>query len=470
MNRAVYLLFVLSVMFPAAVMGGTTQCAKYHVRMEGTSNYLPGYSYTEIVEMHKVGQASGYDGKWQVDNLIQINTYAHLITPPIFTSERVDFGDGQWMTCTATTEGNIVTNVCSGGQYYLDVQNNRIGLKKYGNWTGVISGKQVQFRFDPNSQTEPVLTGDIRQPEKKKLTLSIVSPSEVKQVFNSGTPGELTMDLVADVTPSQYEQDIKWIIPEIKGSTLIVDPPSAKGRHVTVTYKGLPESNDQFGPKTIQAVVNVGGCTTSEAREIKVFYLRDAANNPGGQQPNWFYYWKQTPAARPRGQMVNIEYGGMSVGECTNPRVPAQYSPGLGHATIHICDLNKLGSEFQNRFPKLSINPPYFEGWGESKYIDTFATLVVHEFVHWQAYHTWREGKTLQQMNAEDTDQDGVPNSAEADFHFDPNKFQTHFANHAELQNIGGDEEWLAYSSMLEIKFGALDKYDWSRPGKQWPQ
>ena len=469
MKRTWCLLLALLVICPAAVLAGTTQCAKYHVRLEGTSVPVVGYTYTEIVEMHKVGQASGYDGKWQIDNLTQINTYPIPISPPIATFERVDFGDGQWMDCAASSQGSVLTSICSGGQLFLDVRNNRVGSLKYGNWSGTITGKQVQFQFDPTNPAEPVITGYIRQPEKKKLTLNIVSPSDVKQVFSSDNPGELTMDLVADVTPTQYEQEIEWILPNIEGSTRTVEPASGRGRHVTVTYKGLPESNDQFGPKTIVAMVNVGGCATLDTRQVKVFYLRDAANNPGGQQPNWFYYWKQTPAGKPRGQLVNLEYGGLTVGHCTDPRVPAQYTPGLGHATIHVCDLNKLGSEFQNRFPKVSINPPYFEGWGESKYIDTFATLVIHEFVHWQAYHTWREGKTLQQMNAEDTDQDGVPNTAEADFHFDPAKFQTHFPNHPELKNIGGDEEWLAYSSMVEIKFGTLDKYDWARPGKQWP-
>jgi hypothetical protein len=117
----------------------------------------------------------------------------------------------------------------------------------------------------------------------------------------------------------------------------------------------------------------------------------------------------------------------------------------------------------------LSLSSPYHLGWSTSKHIDTFATAVIHEYVHWLAYHNWRHGKTIQQMNAEDTDQDGVPNSAEPGYEFDPDKFQTHFGDDPVLKKIGGDEEWLAYMSMSEITFGTLDKYDWGYPGKNWP-
>ena len=470
MKRILSLLVIIFLALPTAVLAGTTQCAKYHVRMEGTCTPIAGYTYTEIVDMRKVGQSSGYNGKWQIDKFTQISTCPHPISPPIESVNRVDFGDGQWMICSAHTVGNMVTNICSGGQLYLDVLNNRVGSKKTGNWPGSITGKQMQIKFDPSNPNEPIITGEIRQPEKKKLTLSIVAPQDDKFAFNSNSPGVLEMEFTASVTPPEYENDIQWTVPEIQGSTLTVEPSSATGSHIKVTYKGLPQNNNEFGPKSVQAVVNVGGCTTQETKRIKVFYTRDAKNNPEGQVPNWLYYWKQTPAAKPRGQTVNIEYGGNTFGQCSHPKCPAQYTQGYAHCTIHVCDLkSKLGSDFHNRFPLLSISPPYHNGWATSKYIDTFATLVIHEFTHWQAYHNWRYGRTLPQINAADTDQDGVPDAAESQYLFDPEKFQTHFANHPELKDIGGDEEWLAYSSMSEIKFGTLDKYDWGKPGKNWP-
>jgi hypothetical protein len=472
MKQTLFFSLLLLLVFPGAVLAGTTQCSKYHVRLEGTNTAFPvaGHSYTEILEMHKVGQSSGYDGKWQIDRFTQINTYPHVIRPPVTWFDIVEFGDGQWAFCAAHTSGNVITNVCFGGEWYLDVLNNRVGSKKYGNWVGAIAGKQMKIKFDANNPLEPVITGEIRQPEKKKLTLNIVAPTEDKFEFNGNNPGYLEIEFKARVTPSEYERDVQWYIPKIAGSEYVVEPSDARGPHIKVTYKGLPADNSQFGPKSVQAMVNVGGCTTQETKQVKVFYLRDAKNNPEGQDPNWLYYWKQTPAAKPRGQTVNIEYGGTTFGACSHPKCAAQYTPNYAHCTIHVCDLKtKLGSNFKNRFPLLSIASPYHNGWATSKHIDTFATLVIHEFTHWQAYHNWKHGKTETQLHAEDSDKDGVPTSAEPSYDFDPDMFQTHFANHPDLKHIGGDEEWLAYSSMSEIELGSLDKYDWGKPGKNWP-
>ena len=468
MKSFLWLLFALAVWFPSAVDAGSAQCSKYQVRLEGTSSIMPGFTYTETLEMHKVGEASGYNGQWQVDRLIQINTYAFTINPPLATTSRVDFGHGNWMICSAHCAGNVLTNECSGGQFYLDVSGNRIGSNRTGVWIGRIEGDTASLRFDAGNPASPAIVGEIRQPEKREMTLDII-PQDDQFVFDGNSPGVLEMEFEARVTPSEYEQQVQWIIPEIDGSTCVLDPASAQGGKIKVTYKGLPDDNGQFGLKTIQAVVSVGGCRAEDSRQVKVFYPRDARNNPDGRYPNWFYYWKQTPAAKPRGQLVNIEYGGSTYDQCADPACPAQFTPGAGHATIHVCDLSRLGPDFQNRFPVLSLQSPYHLGWEISRHIDTFAKAVIHEFVHWQCYHNFRYGKTIEQMKAADTDRDGLPDTAEPQFHFDPNAYQTHMATHAELKKIDGDEEWLAYTSMSEIPMGKYNPYDWGKPGSQWP-
>jgi hypothetical protein len=469
MKRMLSLLIVMLFAFPAGVMAGKTQCAKYHVRLEGISN-LGSNSLQEIIEMHKVGQASGYNGKWQIDRITHINTHSHVIEPPIFEfPQKVNFGDGQYMNCRAFSNGNVITNICEGGNAYLDVVNNRVGKKNLGLWAGKITGKQMQYKIDPNNWNEPMLTGEIRKPGNTKLTLDIVFPVNQQFSFGDGSPGVLELDFEAKVTPAQYEQDVQWIVPEIKGSTLTVDPPNAKGSHIKVTYTGLPTDNNEFGAKTVEARVSLGGCQTQDLKFIKVFYLRDAMNNPEGKYPNWFYYYKQTPAAKPRGQLVNIEYGSNTFGLCTDPNVPAQYTPGYAHCTIHVCDLTKLGPEFRLRYPKLILSQPYFNGWAESTYIDTFAVAIIHEYTHWLVYHNYRHGKPPAQIAAEDTDKDGLPDKVEPGYNLDPGKYLTHLLGHPTLGTIEGDEEWLAYSSMSEIKIGTLDKYDWGRPGKNWP-
>lgn len=80
-----------------------------------------------------------------------------------------------------------------------------------------------------------------------------------------------------------------------------MEPVDSRGPYLTVTYKLLPEDNDSFGEKTITARLRSGACKAEESKKIKVFYPSTAENNPGGLDPNWFYYWGQTPAAKPGG-------------------------------------------------------------------------------------------------------------------------------------------------------------------------
>jgi hypothetical protein len=63
----------------------------------------------------------------------------------------------------------------------------------------------------------------------------------------------------------------------------------------------MPEDNSQFGKKKVTATLKVGTCTATESREVQFFYPPDLKNNPGGQYPNWFYYWKQTRRRSPAG-------------------------------------------------------------------------------------------------------------------------------------------------------------------------
>ncbi len=38
-----------------------------------------------------------------------------------------------------------------------------------------------------------------------------------------------------------------------------------------------------------------------------------------------------------------------------------------------------------------------------------------------------------------------------------------------EFKDINGDEEFLAYESTYDYKPGEYNKYDWGKPGKNWP-
>ena len=349
MKRVLCLFITLAFLLPASVWAGSIKCSRYQIHLEGTSIKIPGHEYKEVVEMHKVGSSSGYDGQWKVDRIVQITKYPSSGLPTIDVPMRVDFPYGNWMLCRAIAVNNVTVMDCSGGEMYLDVSNNRIGSKKTNIWQGKIQGRKVTYKFDPNNTLEPALTGEVREPNRAQLSLSIASSiasSEDKYVYSDSDPGILEMEFTATVTPSQYEQEIEWSVPEIEGATRTYDPPSGKGPRLKVRYEGLPKDNTQFGPKKVHAIVNVGGCQVEDSITVKLFYPRDATNNPGGEFPNWFYYWKQTPAGRPNGQNVRLLYGGRTVDLCAqgtflgaihsgawpchNPRVrPDQTGPGF---------------------------------------------------------------------------------------------------------------------------------------------
>ncbi len=468
MKRVLFLLVAMIFFLPTMSWAGSIKCSRYQIHLEGSSNKIPGYDYKEVVDMHKVDSSSGYDGRWKIDRIIQITKYPSGGFPTMDIPTRVDFPNGSWMMCNAIFVNNITVMDCSGGEMYLDVSNNRIGSKQTNIWQGKIQGRKVTYRFDPNNTLEPVLTGEVKEPVGSHMNFSISASAGNKYAFDDSTIGVLEMEFNAQVTPSQYEQDVEWEVPEIEGSTLTLDPLSGKGPHLIVRYEGLPKSNSQFGPKTIKALVDVGGCQADDSKEVKVFFDRDAKNNPGGEYPNWFYYWKQTPAGRPRNQHIVLEYGGTSFDLCSQKNVPALYKPGAGHATIHVCNLGKLGPQFPITYPILTLQPPYFKGFVTSTHIDSFAVAVRHEFEHWQIDHNYRFGKSDAEIEAADTDQDGLPDSVEPQYGFDPTKKQTFLSTHSSIKNIGEDEEWLAYMSMSEIEPGSLDQHDWARPGKQW--
>ena len=438
--------------------------------MEGQSHKVPGYVCKDILEMHKVDQSEGYDGQWKVDHLVQVidcpSGSANIYLPP----ERLDMPGGMWMICEYHVVHNIIVCDCKDGNFYLDVYKNKIGMKSANIWMGKIKGRHAEYNLHPENPLSFTLAGDIRKPEHRQLDIDIVAPPYDRFVFDDEYPGVLEMKFRAKVSPSEYEGDVIWEVPKIEGSNMTMDPPSGKGPTLKVRYEGLPSENSQFGLKTVKALVNVGGCMADDSKEVKIFYDRDAKNNPGGDYPNWFYYWKQTPAARPRGQHINVQYGGNTFDMCSQANIPALFKTGSGVATIYVCDLAKLGVKFPTVFPSLSLDPPYYHGLITTTEIDTFAVAVRHEYEHYAIEHNYRGGKSPEAFEPWDKDGDGLPDTMEHKWGFDPTKKQTYLANHPVVKNVEEDEEWLCYMSMLEITPGSLDKYDWACPGKQWPE
>lgn len=311
----------------------------------------------------------------------------------------------------------------------------------------------------------------------KSVELRIVSPEDKKKyVFDDGR-NMIIMALEAKTIPEHYADSVEWIIPEMQGSYRTINPSSAsytrKGRNIEVIYEGLPEDHNEFGTKTVKATLSVEGCKIVESKEVQFFYPRDAKNNPEGTYPNWFYYWKQTPAGRPFGQNVRIEYHCAGIPadkcKCLQQGVIGQYNSYYsGHKTVNVCDLKTNTWEpntFWVKMPAVKRSNPSTlseRNFLAYTFIDTFAVAVMHEFTHFNNYLTfWPDGW----KENEDTDGDDIPDRLELGMGFLPSKKQTYWSDH----DLSDDEEFLTLEATYDYRIGTYDKYDWAKPGKNWP-
>lgn len=320
--------------------------------------------------------------------------------------------------------------------------------------------------------------------DMRSVDLIIVSPEDKsRHVFSdeyllSENSNKLTLELEARTVPERYADSVEWTIPEIEGSKRTITPASTsstpKGRKLTVVYKGLPEDNNEFGRKTVKATLKMDSCKIEKTREVQLFYPRDEKNNPEGKYPNWYYYWKQTPAARPFGQNVRIAYQceGIPGEKCTCGQrgVIGQYNPYYsGYKTINICNLKTNTWDPDTFYVKLPAvkrsKPSTLSGRGflAYTYIDTFAVDVMHEFTHFNNFHTFWPGGWKE---IEDRDKDDIPDRLEEGMGFRPDMKQTYWRD----VDLGGDEEFLTLEATYDYQIGTFDTYDWARPGKNWPK
>lgn len=453
------------------VSAASLQCPRYSTVLEGTTINM-GVVYTERLGVSKVGAGSGYAGRWKVDFFEQIITYPHALGVSVATNDRHELGYGIYMVVGCTAAGATIHCRTTESNMMLESAGGRVRMERTAPWHGRIEGNTMFWKFDRGSPAEPELRGVIAEGSQEPVTLTILEPApNQKYAFTANTVGALEMKLRAKVVPERYANDIVWSIPDIPGQGRRTTNPDLRGSEVEVIYDGLPESNESFGRKKVTATLTVGACRAEESREVRVFYPREATNNPQGRFPNWFYYWRQTPAARPGGAQITILYGGRFFEYCPDAITGAIFSyRTIQLNTIHVCDLAKFGPEFPVVYPILRRANPgrKFFGYQTSTHIDTFAAAVIHEQVHMNVYQQWKSGKSAEELLSPlfDYDQDGLPNFAEAGLGFDPAKVRTYLPNFVAVEN---DEEWLAYETQSAYKNGTHDAHDWARPGKNWP-
>ena len=226
--------------------------------------------------------------------------------------------------------------------------------------------------------------------------------------YSTASPGVLTMNLKAQVTPSGVAglitDKVHFTVDSIIGSTMAWDAanpggkPTASGDYLlaTVTFTGLPADNMSFGGK-LAAVY----CDSSKQDEepYEVFFPKAGDNHPYDMSnfnwPNWMYYWLQT--VTPLGSPApSFEYGADTV-----------FTPGTTRIRLSSGDAS-------------SYTAPY--GLNNLlKGIDNFGWTVTHESQHYKDwcdlwsnnYTDWLNNRRWNTNPGDDKDADRIPNGTE---------------------------------------------------------
>lgn len=317
--------------------------------------------------------------------------------------------------------------------------------------------------------------------------------------------------------PTPYLADVEWDVPAPAGTSVRIEHPDGKKYRARITYKGLPEGNRDLGPQAIKASVFLGSkCGRLErGPEVRLFFPRDAKNNPKGSEPNWYYYWQQTSAGHGTVADQDIRYGG-SAPECAMnkwwmgvfPTDEKNFGTAakpilalLGRTYVYLCNFAKAEAIFpvnaqgqaNTNFYLQSRLPFSRDSW---EGIDTFGVVTLHELTHRKHWRDWWkklpdfpdgvypvDGYYDNNGNGEqdpsepmlDSDKDYIPDSKEADFKGAP-YFMEFKVGERKSHHVAGDdmtdEHVLTYTASEDPgtgwKTGSADKEDWASPGKQW--
>jgi hypothetical protein len=332
---------------------------------------------------------------------------------------------------------------------------------------------------EPSHHTGTLMLQIVFDPVCPK-SLDVIAPvSGQRYVFSSASPGVLKIEAEAgnfvDVSPED-EKEITWSAPEKEGAELVFDPPTKKGKRMTIIYRGLPKDNAAFGPTPISASLDVGGACDAVGSEVtpQLFFSRDATNNPGGSEPNWFYYWSQTPA-----RVGPAKYGALAA-QCSAPATNARDGIIGYYRYIHrdphyfICNLGRLPGDFTFTAVTIKTRNPLQIGDVTTTGIDTFAIASHHENGHYQHFKDWwfqfnpnpirPSGDHM--MQSYDFDGDFIPDAEETARSLDPHDKYTLKQYDSSIDV--DDEEYITWLAEGEWVVGSADNADWAKPGKQW--
>jgi len=272
--------------------------------------------------------------------------------------------------------------------------------------------------------------------------------------------------------------DVVWIMDDIGNVRYQwIKTDSNVGTYALLKYTRHPADNSDFGKKKITLTPSNPKCKCKSEKEIEVFFNPYHKTNPEGKNPNWFYYWMQTKAAKQVSDGAAVSYAS-SISAANDPAdVPlARFiSPNsilLSDMVIHSagdCTLSKRGPGIV------------------SKGIDCFAMALKHENQH------YKEFLNMRKSNVADKDKDGMTEDIELAFGckdedltlasvttladtYDRLVRETRYS--CPVGNSLGqrpfdyvtDAEIFAYKVGWSTPVGSYDSEDWSCKGKQWKQ
>jgi len=271
--------------------------------------------------------------------------------------------------------------------------------------------------------------------------------------FNSASPGVCQVTSTGTSGVTIENPNLEWALTAIAGSTQTSNPDPPTGSSIKFTFTGLPTDNGEFGEKKLVLRHPETDCDVTQV--VEIFFDRDADNNPGGTERNWYYYWNADNVVS---DLSDFEYD-------DDDDVFGYYNPNDGK--LYIANLAPTANDgpttvtHKTRVPSLS-----FDIGADGEGIDCCAETCAHEKKHKQIDDDWG-GQT-------DTDGDGIPDSEEnqAPYYFDPYDPDTYDLEntiHSDYADYG-DQEFLC--RMEETNPGAVDSSDdWSDTnGKNWDQ
>ena len=223
-----------------------------------------------------------------------LNTY-HFVT------QNVTFDSNTADTCSGDTDTSVVGFGPFETDYNTPLPASGLTLK------GSITNVNASFYGKDNLQVPfnwTLVPGDTQDSTLKitklKQLFSAKPGAETDFVFHNG---KLLFTAEAKITPANMAGQVTWDVPKIGNESdreiKVTHNPVTGVSKVVVTYKKLPEGNDDFGSKTITA--SLPDQELSDSKEFRVFFERDGTDHPDSgdaKSANWYYYWKQGPVPK----------------------------------------------------------------------------------------------------------------------------------------------------------------------------